>query len=67
MGLAAPGRVASSQTKAPDHVPCMGRQILSHCATREVLDLTLTALSHSLSTHWGSLLRVSRSDSNKSF
>ena len=27
--------VGSSQTRARTHVPCIGRQILNHCATRE--------------------------------
>ena len=27
----------SSQTRARTHVPCIGRQILNHCATREAL------------------------------
>ena len=35
MGLAAPQHVGSSQTRAQTHVPCIGRQILNHCATRE--------------------------------
>ena len=34
-GLAAPRHVGSSQTRARTHVPCIGRQILNHCATRE--------------------------------
>ena len=34
-GLVAPWHVGSSQTRARTHVPCIGRQILSHCATRE--------------------------------
>ena len=29
--------VGSSQTKAQTRVPCIGRQILNHCATREAL------------------------------
>ena len=36
MGLAAPRHVGSSQARAGTHVPCIGRQILNHCATREV-------------------------------
>ena len=28
----------SSQTRARTHVPCIGRQILNHCATREARD-----------------------------
>ena len=27
--------MGSSQTRARTHVPCIGRQILNHCATRE--------------------------------
>ena len=37
MGLDAPRHVGSSWTRAQTHVPCIGRQILNHCATREVL------------------------------
>ena len=35
MGLVAPLHVGSSQTRAQTHVPCIGRWILNHCATRE--------------------------------
>ena len=35
MGLVAPWHVGSSQTRAQTHVPCIGRRILNHCATRE--------------------------------
>ena len=34
-GLVAPRHVGSSQTRARTCVPCIGRQILNHCATRE--------------------------------
>ena len=34
-GPAAPRHVGSSQTRARTRVPCTGRQILNHCATRE--------------------------------
>ena len=34
-GLVAPRHVGSSRTRAPTRVPCNGRQILIHCATRE--------------------------------
>ena len=34
-GLVAPRHVGSSQTRARTRVPCIGRQILNHCATRE--------------------------------
>ena len=36
-GLVAPQRVRSSQTRARTRVPCIGRRILNHCTTREVL------------------------------
>ena len=36
-GLVAPWHVGSSQTRARTRVPCVGRQILNHCATREAL------------------------------
>ena len=35
-GLVAPQHVGSSWTRARTYVPCIGRQILNHCATREV-------------------------------
>ena len=35
MGLVASRHVGSSQTRARTHVPCIGRQTLYHCATRE--------------------------------
>ena len=35
-GPVAPWHVGSSQTRARTRVPCIGRQILNHCATREV-------------------------------
>ena len=34
-GPVAPRHVESSQTRARTCVPCIGRQILNHCATRE--------------------------------
>ena len=36
-GLVAPRHVGSSWTRARTHVPCIGRRILNHCATREAL------------------------------
>ena len=36
-GLAAPRHVGSFQTRDQVHAPCMGRWILIHCTTREVL------------------------------
>ena len=51
-GLVAPRHVGSSQTRARTRVPCIGRQIINHCATREArvtafysLHETLHALS----------------------
>ena len=38
MGLVAPRHVGSSRTRAWTCVPWIGRRILNHCATREVLD-----------------------------
>ena len=35
-GLVAPRHVGSSRTRARTRVPCIGRWILNHCATREV-------------------------------
>ena len=35
-GLVAQPHVGSSRTRARTHVPCIGRRILNHCATREV-------------------------------
>ena len=40
MGPVAPRHVGSSQTRARTRVPCIGRQILNHCATREALNMT---------------------------
>ena len=37
MSLAALWHVGSSQTRARTRVPCIGRWILNHCTTREVL------------------------------
>ena len=34
-GLVAPRHVGSSQTRFWTRIPCIGRQILNHCATRE--------------------------------
>ena len=36
-GLAAPRHVGFSQTRTRTRVPCIGRQILNHCTTREAL------------------------------
>ena len=39
MGVVAPRHVGSSQTRARTRVPCISRQILNHCTTREVLNV----------------------------
>ena len=41
IGLVAPRHVGSSQTRARTRVPCIGRQILNHCATREAPKLLI--------------------------
>ena len=41
MDLVAPRHVGSSQTRARTRVPCISRQILNHCATREALNVLL--------------------------
>ena len=38
VGLVAPRHVGSSQTRDRTRVPCIGRWILNHCATREALN-----------------------------
>ena len=35
-GLVAPQHVGSSRTRNRTRVPCIGRRVLNHCATREV-------------------------------
>ena len=45
-GLVAPQHVGSSQTRDRTHVPCIDRQILNCCTTREVLQIFF--LEHSL-------------------
>ena len=44
-GLVAPQHVGSSQTSARTRVPCIGRRILNHSATREALRMVFTSLS----------------------
>ena len=51
MGLAAPWHAGSSQTRARTRVPCIGRQILNHCATREAPKALLTAPYRPLHSH----------------
>ena len=45
MGLVAPRHRKSSQTRDQTCVPCIGRQILILCATREVLNYFLSTLN----------------------
>ena len=45
-GLAAPRHVGSSWTRARTCVPCIGRQILNHCATREVPRIVFNLCIH---------------------
>ena len=40
-GLVAPRHVGSSQTRARTRVPCISRQILNHCATREAPNISI--------------------------
>ena len=47
-GLVAPRHVGSSQTRAQTRVPCIGRQILNYCATREALSIAFLEALYSL-------------------
>ena len=42
-GLVAPRHVGSSQTRARTRVPCIGRQTLNLCATREAREVCILA------------------------
>ena len=60
-GPVAPRHVGSSQTRARTRVPCIGRQTLNHCATREahylpifLIDKTRGAIQASSGQWWGS-------------
>ena len=52
MGLVAPWHVGSSRTRARTRVPCIGRQILNHCATREVLKYNFDVTNFVFSLWW---------------
>ena len=57
-GLVVPRHVRSSQTRAGTRVPCIGRRILNHCATREAPRAhAFNTAPHSLSSvmRWGML------------
>ena len=45
-GPAAPRHAGSSQTRARTRVPCISRQTLNHCATREALRVCFKSQSH---------------------
>ena len=45
-GLVAPRHVGSSWTRARTRVPCIGRRILNHCATREARLFLLIFVFH---------------------
>ena len=44
-GLVAPRHVGSFQTRARTRVPCIGRQIPNHCATREAPQPFITGVT----------------------
>ena len=52
-GLVAQRPVGSSQTRAQTCVPCIGRWILNHCATREVPTTFTVLSSRCLEACWG--------------
>ena len=57
-GLVAPWHVGSSWTRVRTHVPCIGRWILNHCATREAREGLLFDMegkirgTHERRRHW---------------
>ena len=51
MSLVAPRHMGSSRTRARARVPCIGRRILNHCTTREVLNLILLHVEIQFSQH----------------
>ena len=48
-GPVAPWHVGSSQTRARTRVPCISRQTLNHCATREALNIVLEDVATAIS------------------
>ena len=52
MGLVAPRHVGSSRTRARTCVPCVSRQILNHCATREVPFVLFWIIAILLGVKW---------------
>ena len=58
-GLVAPQHVGSSQTRARTRVPCIGRQTLNHCATREAqISLFLKPYSATLAVNLEEMKRM---------
>ena len=51
-GLVAPRHVGSPQTRARTRVPCIGRQILNHCATREAQPLNIFKFQNIVCRAW---------------
>ena len=51
-GPVAPRHVGSPQTRARTHVPCISRQILNHCATREALPYFFNVTLHTVDIMW---------------
>ena len=56
-GLVAPQHVGSSRTRAQTRVPCIGRQIPNHCATREALIMIILNDQEKLSLEANFLLK----------
>ena len=45
-GPAAPRHAGSSQTRARTRIPCIGRQTLNHCTTREAREVLIFKEAH---------------------
>ena len=54
----APRHVGSSRTRDQSRVPCIGRQILNHCATREVLVILLMCAGYVLMSPFSFLIFI---------
>ena len=64
-GLVTPRHVGSSRTRARTHVPCIGRRILNHCATREALRFLFKLYKNLKQFH--RLISNTRKDQNSKF
>ena len=70
-GLVATQNVGSSRTRARTGVPCIGRRILNHCATREVgnhclgLNLPTFFCKHSIVPLWSFRFFLARAQHEK--